>query len=126
MEHSGRAIRAAWLVCLGGLIFSVGCAHLGVRPAPLNVSLWPAKIYPGTVVTLRVEAPLGTRDVRGRLDLPGSPQLPLRSGDQGRTWTFTTQIPLGSVLVPGKYRGLVEGLGPAGERLAGETWIEVP
>jgi hypothetical protein len=78
------------------------------------------------VVKIFVKAPEGTREMLGRLDVAGSPQVPLKTRDQGRTWTFITQIPLAAVWKPGRYRAEVRGTGPDGSVLAGETWITAP
>ncbi|MBN1594743.1 hypothetical protein JW933_02345 [candidate division FCPU426 bacterium] len=90
------------------------------------MTITPETVYPGCVVSLQVKAPLGTTDVRGRLDLFGSPVVPLTSDDRGRTWVFITQIPIDAVWQPGKYRAIVEGNGPDGSRLQGEAWVNAP
>jgi hypothetical protein len=92
----------------------------------LELSITPAVIHPGDVVRILVKAPAGTKDVRGRLDVAGSPQLPLKTRDQGRTWTLVTQIPLDAVWQPGRYRAEVRGTGPDGSLLVGEAWISAP
>lgn len=118
MPRACRTLAAALLLA--------GCASLPAGPGGLAVSVEPEVVHPGDVVTLRATAPAGTRDVRGRLDVPGSPVLPLRAEDDGRSWSFTTQIPLDAVWEPGRYRAVVEGVGPNGERVFGETWITAP
>ncbi|NTV51639.1 MAG: hypothetical protein HGA76_01295 [Candidatus Firestonebacteria bacterium] len=111
------------LLCLGLL---PACAGLPVLSGRLEVAVTPEVIHPGDVVKIVVKAPEGTRNVRGRLDVPGSPQLPLKTQDQGKTWTFVTQIPLEAVWKPGRYRAQVRGDGPDGSVLLGETWITAP
>jgi hypothetical protein len=102
------------------------CAGIQVKPGSLEVSVTPGILHPGDVVKVVVKAPEGTHDVRGRLDVAGSPQLPLKTRDHGRTWTFTTQIPLDAIWKPGQYRAEVQGVAPDGSLLTGETWITAP
>jgi hypothetical protein len=109
-----------------GLIFLSACANLPVKLGGLEVTVAPEIIHPGDVVKILVKAPAGTREVWGRLDVPGSPRVPLKTRDQGSTWTFITQIPLDAIWKPGQYRAQVRGTGPEGNELAGETWITAP
>jgi len=109
-----------------GLVLAAGCATLPPRPVTLQVRIEPDTIYPGDVVTARVEAPEGTRDAKGRLELPGSPVIPLRTRDNGKTWSFVTQIPIDAVWQPGRYKVVVTAQGPDGVRLIGEAWITAP
>ena len=113
----GLMLGAGWLAA---------CASVPLQFGTLEVSVVPSTIHPGDVVKIFVKAPEGTRDMRGRLDVTGSPQLPLKTRDGGRTWTFVTQIPLDAVWKPGRYRAEVRGTGPDGSILAGETWITAP
>lgn len=114
----------ALVALLAGM--AVGCAGLFTRPQTLQVRIEPETIRPGDVVKITVTAPPGTQAVKGRLDVPGSPVLPLRSQENGRVWTFTTQIPLEAVWKPGRYRAVVEGRAADGGSLYGETWITAP
>ncbi|MEW6516679.1 MAG: hypothetical protein AB1439_07250 [candidate division FCPU426 bacterium] len=102
------------------------CATVPVAGPRLDVTVTPDTIYPGTVVSVRVLAPADTVEVTGRLDWAGSPVVPLKTADQGRTWTFVTQIPWGAVWQPGRYKVLVSGRTAAGESLRGEAWVNAP
>jgi len=103
-----------------------GCAGTPVRTDRLQVSISPEKLYPGCIVSVFVKAPAGTKNVTGRLDILGSPVVPLRSKDGGRTWFFITQIPLDAVWQPGRYRAIVQGRAPDGTDLFGEAWVTAP
>jgi hypothetical protein len=100
------------------------CAGVKVSPQRLQVDITPQEVNPGTVVTVRVRAPEGTTKVTGRLDLPGSPVVPLKSRDNGQTWVFVTQIPIDAVWTPGKYRVIIRGIDSQGSELQGESWID--
>lgn len=103
-----------------------GCATVQTAAPRLEVSVSPDTIYPGSVVTVTVLAPPDTVEVTGRLDWAGSPVVPLKTKDQGRTWTFTTQIPWGAVWQPGRYKVLAAGKTADGETLSGEAWVNAP
>lgn len=122
MNAPRRWIWMAAFLCL----FAAGCAGLKPRPMGLTVAITPDTIHPGDVVSVRVDAPEGSRGLRGRLDVSGSPVLPLKTRDQGKTWTFATQIPIDAVWRPGRYKVEIRGEGPGGETLYGETWINAP
>jgi hypothetical protein len=107
---------------LAGLLLA-GCATVPMRSGALQVEIEPQTLHPGDVVSVTVVAPPGTRSMNGRLDLAGSPVLALRSQDEGRTWSFRTQIPLGAVWKPGRYRVEIRGTGAGGEPLGGEAWV---
>ena len=112
------------LFLLAGLLLWLGaCAGLPVRHNALEVTIEPDTVYPGVVVSILVLAPPGTREVKGRLDFPGSPAVPLKKADDGVTWTFSTQIPIDAVWQPGRYRALVTGIAADGAELRGEGWI---
>ncbi len=113
-------------LALAGLALATGCATLGGRPGGLTVRVDPEVIHPGDVVTVLVEAPAGTRNMTGRLALAGSPQVPLRSSDNGRTWRFRTQVPLDAVWEPGRYRVEINAQGPDGSPLSGDAWVTAP
>jgi hypothetical protein len=115
--------RMGWVLGLGLL---AGCASVPVQFGTLELSVVPQVVHPGDVVRILVKAPAGTSNVRGRLDVPGSPQLPLKTKDQGRTWTLVTQIPIDAVWQPGRYRAEVRGTAADGSVLVGETWITAP
>jgi len=114
------------LLGLAALAALSGCAGLPPGPMRLRVSVVPETVHPGDVVRVHILAPAGTREVTGRLDVPGSPVLSLRSRDGGATWDFVTQIPVDAVWKPGKYRVEVRGLLPDDTSVYGETWIEAP
>jgi hypothetical protein len=118
--------RPRFLALALGCALLSACASVPLQFGALDVDVTPAVIHPGDVVKITVKAPAGTRDLRGRLDVPGSPTVPLKTRDEGRTWTFVTQIPLDAVWKPGRYRAEVRGTGPEGEPLGGETWITAP
>ena len=119
-----RLSRAAWVL---GICLVAGCAGMPPRPTvALQVVVTPDTIQPGDIVSLRVAAPEGSKNLNGRLGVSGSPVLPLRSTDNGKTWTFVTQIPLGVVWQPGRYKVEIRGTGPGGEPLYGEAWITAP
>ncbi len=121
---SRPATGVLWLfaLCLGA-----GCATVPLATPRLDVTVAPDTIYPGTVVSVTVRAPQADLvEVTGRLDWAGSPVVPFKSADSGRTWTFVTQIPLGAVWQPGTYRVLVTGRTAAGETLQGEAWVNAP
>jgi hypothetical protein len=103
-----------------------GCATVPMATPSLEVTVAPDTIYPGSVVSVTVLAPPDTVEVTGRLDWAGSPVVPLKTKDQGRTWTFKTQIPLGAVWQPGRYRVLATGRTAGGEILQGEAWVNAP
>jgi hypothetical protein len=113
------------LVLIGCLLLA-GCASMPVKSGLLVCTVTPSVLHPGDVVKIKVEAPEGTRDMQGSLDVPGSPKLPLKTKDGGKTWTFTTQIPVDAVWKPGRYRALARGIAPDGTVLVGETWITAP
>lgn len=115
-----------WIIILNLILFLAGCAGANRRPESLHVTITPEKIYPGCVVIAEVKAPKGSQGLTGKLDVAGSPVIPLRTKDGGKTWTFTTQIPLDAFWQPGRYRVLVEGLGPDKNRLWGQTWVIAP
>ncbi len=108
------------------MLAATGCAGLMKPAQSLEVNITPQTVYPGSIVTIQVKAPMGTRAVTGRLDIPGSPVVPFKTRDEGRTWTFTTQIPLTAVWTPGRYQIVVQGRAPDGSRCWGETWLAAP
>ncbi|MCD4813245.1 hypothetical protein K8S19_06085 [bacterium] len=114
------------ILLFGGMLFLAGCAGVNRRSESLHVTITPEKIYPGCVVVAEVIAPPGTTVMTGRLDYPGSPVIPMRTRDGGKTWDFTTQIPLDAFWQPGRYRVVVEGRGPNGSSLSGQTWVTAP
>ncbi len=116
--------KTLWLlIVLAGIGLGTGCAGLSGKAANVVLEVSPPDIYPGTVVRLTAKSPLPAVEMRGRLDMLGSPVVALRSQDQGLTWTFLTQIPIDAVWQPGRYRAVVEGQTAAGEPLWGEAWI---
>jgi hypothetical protein len=120
---TGRRVAAAAL----GLLVMTGCAGAPLRPtAGVTVAVTPDTVHPGDVVTVRVEVPAGAKTINGRLGVSGSPVLPLRSRDNGRTWTFTTQIPIDAIWQPGRYKVEIRGEGSDGAPLYAETWITAP
>jgi uncharacterized protein YceK len=120
----GRELKTVMLfLVISGV---TGCAGL-MKPAQiLEVTITPQTVYPGSIVTIQVKAPIGTQAVTGRLDMPGSPVVHLKTKDEGRTWTFTTQIPLTAVWDPGRYQIVVQGRAPDGSRCRGEAWVAAP
>jgi hypothetical protein len=105
---------------------AAGCASVPLGAPSLHVTVVPETLYAGDVVTVSVTAPEGTRDVYGRLDVGGSPTLPLKTKDHGRTWTFVTQVPLGATWPPGRYKVIVQGKDAQGAPLYGEAWVNAP
>lgn len=116
--------RVVLAVALGAV--TAGCASLPAGPPRLSVTVVPDTIYAGDVVTVTALAPDGARDVVGRLDVSGSPTLPLKTRDGGRTWTFVTQVPIEATWAPGRYKVIVQGNGPDGSPIHGEAWVNAP
>lgn len=116
-----QALRIALLGTL-----AAGCAGLPAGTLGLKVTVVPDTIYAGDVVTVTAVAPDGTRNVVGRLDVGGSPTLPLKTRDGGRTWTFVTQVPIEATWAPGRYKVIVQGNGPDGAPIYGEAWVNAP
>ena len=115
--------RHLWLAVLAAV---AGCASAPVRSGDIEVRIEPATVHPGDVVRVEVSAPPETVRVHGRLDVPGSPVLPLRRSGEDPTWTLTTQIPLSTVWEPGVYRAVVTAELADGTIRTGEAWITAP
>ncbi len=120
----GRKIKAVILFL--AMLAAAGCAGLMKPDQLLEVTITPPAVYPGSTVTIQVKAPTGTQAVTGRLDMPGSPVVHFKTRDEGRTWIFTTQIPLTAVFTPGRYQIIVQGRAPDGARCRGAAWVAAP
>lgn len=108
------------------MLFLAGCACLPYREAQLQVMITPDIIYPGSIVTVTVTSPSRPVDVKGRIDLFGSPVVFLKPNKDRTIWTWRTQIPLEAVWQSGRYRAVVEGTLADGTKVFGKAWVEAP
>lgn len=117
-----------FFTCCVGLIvlFLTGCACLPQKDAQLQVVITPNVIYPGSVVTVTVVSPSRPVEVKGRIDLFGSPVVALKPNQDRTIWTWRTQVPLEAVWQSGRYGAVVEGTLSDGTKVFGKAWVEAP